>query len=121
MRRAREGLTLALEARQVVVAGGPQHLDRHLASSLAIPGAVHHAHAALAEHLAQLEARVDHVPAAGLGDEGAEPRERAVVEHRHGSTPSTARASLRHSSSVAVMSRKASSTRRRNSRRVQAR
>ena len=114
-----EGRALAPEA--LVGPGLANDLHRDLALRLAVERRMYEAHPALADELSELEAIPEHVARARLAHERAQSSDRAVVEHRHGSTPRTARASLRHSSSVAVISRSSSRTRRRNSRRVHAR
>src|SRR5690606_23263623 len=112
---------LALEASGGAIAVRAHDLHRHLAILREIAGGEHGAHAALAEQLAELVATRDEIPGLRLAHVLAEPPQCSVVDHRSGSTPSTARASLRNSSSLAVSSRNVSRTRARISRRVQAR
>ena len=93
----------------------PQHLDRDVASERRVLRGVDDPHPAAIDLALQ--------PVAGPGEvgtlgQGREPRQGTVRDPGHGSTPSTARASARNSSSEAVTSRRVSSTRTRKRRRA---
>src|SRR5262249_61662045 len=97
--------------------GDAQHLDRHLALEVAVAGQVHRAHPPARDRLQNLVAGLREVgPLRGR----AQALERVVVQEPHdGTSPKTARASARNSSSLPTRSRSVPSTAARSSRRAQ--